>query len=119
MLLDEMLSHRIARELRDRGHDADSVNGNRRLEALSDPEVLDLARQARRAVVTNNVRDFRRLHHAAVAPGGPGHFGIVFMASGYRRTKDDIGRIVSALEAVLQAHPGERDLMDREIWLGS
>lgn len=117
MLLDEMLSHRIASDLRDRGHDVESVNGNRRLEALSDMEVLDLARRDRRAVVTNNVRDFRRLHHAAVAPGGPGHFGIVFMASGYRRTKDDVGRIVAALEAVLEAHPGERDLTDRETWL--
>lgn len=52
-----------------------------------------------------------------MAPGGPGHFGVVFMASGYRRTKGDIGRIVAALETVLEAHPGERELTDREIWL--
>jgi predicted nuclease of predicted toxin-antitoxin system len=44
LLLDEMLSPAIARELRDRGHDAEAVAGHPDREALSDPDVLALAR---------------------------------------------------------------------------
>ena len=42
---------------------------------------------------------------------------MVFMGGNYRRTKHDVGRIVSALEAKLSDHPGERDLADGETWL--
>lgn len=79
--------------------------------------MLDLARLQRRAVVTNNVVDFRSLHHAAITPGGPGHVGMVFMAGNYRRTKADVGRIVTALEAKLQDYLGEADLANGEAWL--
>ena len=93
LLLDEMLSPAIARELRSRGHDVESVAGNPDREALSDPDVLALARAEHRAVVTNNLRDFRPLHHEAITPGGAGHFGMIFMPGSYRRTKADTGRI--------------------------
>jgi hypothetical protein len=59
-----MLWPAIARELTARGHDVQSVAGHPDREALSDPEVLSLARAERLAVVTNNVRDFRPLHEA-------------------------------------------------------
>lgn len=114
LLLDEMLSPAIARELRSRGHDVEPVAGDSHREALSDPEVLALARAERRAVVTNNLRDFRPLHHEAVTPGGAGHFGMIFMAAGYGRTR---ARIIAALEAVLTAYPGEDDLANGEAWL--
>ena len=117
LLLDEMPSPSIARELRSRGHDVTAMKENAEWESLSDPEVMDLARREHRAVVTNNLRDYRPLHHAAITPGGGGHFGMVFMAGNYRRTKHDVGRIVSALEAKLSDHPGERDIADGETWL--
>jgi predicted nuclease of predicted toxin-antitoxin system len=59
LLLDEMLSPAIARELRQRGHDAESVAGHPDREAQSDPEVLAPAKTEHRAIVTNNLRDFR------------------------------------------------------------
>jgi hypothetical protein len=80
-------------------------------------EVMDLARSQRRAVVTNNVVDGGPLHHEAVTPGGMGHFGMVFMPGDYRRTKADIGRIVTALEVKLAEFPGEEDLANGEAWL--
>ena len=55
LLLDEMLSPAIARELRARGHDVESVAGQPDRESLSDPQVLGLARAEHRAVVTNNL----------------------------------------------------------------
>lgn len=115
--MDEMLAPVIARELRARGHDAEAIAGHAGREALSDHEVMDLARAEHRAIVTNNLRDFRPLHHEAIAPGGPGHYGMIFMPSGYRRTKDDTGRIINALEAKLRQYAGENDLANGEDWI--
>jgi len=117
LLLDEMLSPAIARELRSRGHDVESIAGSPDREALSDPEVLAFARTEHRVVVTNNLRDFRPLHHEAITPGGAGHFGMIFMPSNYRRTNADTGRIIAALETLLAQHPGEKDLANGEAWL--
>jgi hypothetical protein len=112
-----MLPAVIAEQLRARGHDVEAINVNPALEGLSDPDVFDLARPERRAVATNNIVDFRPLHHAAITPGGPGHHGMVFMAGNYRRTKADTGRIVTALDAKLEQYPGEADLANGETWL--
>lgn len=117
LLLDEMLSPAVARELRSRGHDVEPVAGNPDREALSDPEVLALARAEHRALVTNNLRDFRPLHHEAVIPGGAGHFGMIFIPGRYRRTRADIGKIIAALEAILAQYPGEENLANGEAWL--
>lgn len=117
LLLDEMLSPTIARELRSNGHDVEAIKGDARREGLSDLEVLELARRERRAIVTNNLRDYRRLHQAALTPGGEGDFGMVFVPGGYRRTKRDIGRIVRALEAILREHPDDDALANGETWL--
>jgi predicted nuclease of predicted toxin-antitoxin system len=117
LLLDEMLSPAIARELRDRGHDAEAVAGHPDREALPDPDVLALARAEHRALVTNNLRDFRPLHHVAITPGGPGHYGMIFIPGTYRRTRDDTGKIVTALEGLLNQQPSEDSLANGEAWL--
>ncbi len=117
LLLDEMLGPQIARELRARGHDAIGIKEREEWVAYNDDQVMDLAREERRAVVTDNLRDYRPRAAAAALPGGPGHYGMVFMPGGYRRTKADIGRIADALESKLEAHPGERGLHGQESWL--
>lgn len=117
LLLDEMLAPVIARELRARGHDVDAAASRPDCQALSDPEILALARAEHRSIVTNNIRDFRPLHHEAIIPGGPGHFGMIFMPGNYRRTKADIGKIIAALETALARYPGDEDLANAEAWL--
>jgi len=117
LLLDEMLSPVIARELQARGYDVQAVAAHPQRETLPDPEVLALARAEWRAVVTNNVRDFRPLHVEAVMPGGPGHYGMIFMSGNYRRTKSDIGRIIAALEVKLLQYPAGEALANAEEWL--
>ena len=117
LLLDEMLSPAIARELRERGHDVLAVADHPGWVALSDPDVMALARTERRAVVTNNLRDYRLLHADAITPGGSGQFGMIFMPSTYRRAKEDTGRIIAALEAKLAEYPGDEDLANGECWL--
>jgi hypothetical protein len=42
---------------------------------------------------------------------------MVFMAGDYRRTKADIGRIVTALQGKLEQYPGDTDLANGETWL--
>jgi len=101
LLLDEMFSPAVARELQSRGHDVESVGGRSDWQAVSEAEVIEVARRERRAIVTNNLRDFRPPHHEAIVPGGSGHFGVVFVPGGYRSAKADIGRIVTALERKL------------------
>lgn len=117
LLLDEMLSPAITRELQARGYDVQAVAAHPEREALPDPEVLAFARAERRAVVTNNVRDFRPLHVEAVLPGGPGHYGMIFMPGNYRRTRSDIGRIIAALEVKLIQHPADEALANAGEWL--
>jgi hypothetical protein len=117
LLLDEMLSPLIAELLRDRGHDVEAIVASTAHRALSDDEVMVLVRDEGRALVTDNIVDFRPRHFAAVVPGGPGHFGMVFLPSGYRRSRADIGRLVEALEMKLAEYPGDRDLADAETWL--
>ena len=41
---------------------------------------------------------------------------MIFMPGTHRRTKNDIGRIVAALEAKLGQYPGEEDLVNAEEW---
>lgn len=112
-----MLSPVIARELQARGHDVQAVAAHPERAALPDPEVLALARAERRALVTNNVRDFRPLHVEAVVPGGPGHYGMIFMSGNYRRAKNGIGRIIAALEVKLTQYPSDEALVNSEEWL--
>jgi len=117
LLLDEMLSPAIAGELRAHGHDVEAIKEHAEWWAYDDPQVLDLARRERRVIVTDNLVDMRPLHYEAIAPGGSGDYGMLFIPGGYRRRRADTGRIVTALAEKLDAYPDERDLADGEDWL--
>jgi len=117
LLLDEMLSPAIAGELRARGYDVEAIKEHAEWRAYDDPQVLDLARLERRAIVTDNLVDMRPLHYEAIVPGGPGDYGMLFIPGGYPRRRADTGKIVTALQEKLDAYPGERDLADGEDWL--
>ena len=117
LLLDEMLSPAIAGELRARGYDVEAIKEHSEWRAYDDPQVLDLARREHRAIVTDNLVDMRPLHYEAIAPGGPGDYGMLLIPGGYRRRRADTGRIVTALAEKLDAYTGERDLADGEDWL--
>ena len=117
LLLDEMLAPEIARRLRKRGHDVVAIAEREAWVSYSDDGVIALAREEHRAVVTNNLRDFRPRAAAAALPGGPGHYGLVCIPGTYRRTRADIGRIARALEEKLAAHPGDNGLYNQETWV--
>ena len=117
LLLDEMLSSAIARELRARGHDVEAIQEHPEWCSYEDPQVLVLARDERRAIVTDNLVDMRPLHYEAIAPGGLGDYGMIFIPGGRPRTRGNTGKIVAALEQKLTAYPGENDLANGEDWL--
>ncbi len=112
LLLDEMYPRLIARELRTRGHDVVSVHDSPGAGAPDD-QVMDHARQDGRAVVTENVRDFRPLADLALASGA-NHHGIVFTTD-RRWPRSDPGSLIVALEALLASTP--KQPVDAEIWL--
>ena len=116
LLLDEMLTPHIARELRTRGHDVEAIADHPDWAGLSDSQIMVIARTEHRAIVTNNLRDYRPLHSEAITPGGHGHLGMIFIPGNYRRTKAGTGRIIAALEEKLAQYPGEADLADSEAW---
>jgi hypothetical protein len=114
LLLDEMISWRIAADLRARGHDVVAVKRDRTaLEGRLDPTLLAAAALERRAVVTNNVRDYRQAHERMLARGED-HYGVVYTYDDtLPRMKVAIPLWVETLEQFLVAHPAEDTLMNR------
>ena len=112
LLLDEMYPSLIARELRARGHDVVSVHESPG-SGTSDERVLDHARSEGRAVLTENVRDFRPLAEALIV-AGESHAGLVFTTD-KRWPRTDPGRLMSALDSLLASTAGQPT--NAELWL--
>jgi hypothetical protein len=108
LLLDAMYTPVIAEQLRRRGHDVVSARERPRLAELSDESLLAFAQSQRRAIVTENVPDFLGLD-AQYREQSRDHFGMILTTDhGYsRHAAGGIGRLVTTLDAWLQAHPEE------------
>ena len=105
----------IAEQLRLRGYDVDAVAERPGLRGQSDDAVFVRAQAEERAVVTENVGDYRRIA-TYQSPGGSIHYGLI-STSNRRFPRSDsrtFGRMVSALDNVLSR---EADLTGREYWL--
>lgn len=117
LLLDEHYSPEIAEHLRRRGHDVVAVSERPELRGLADEVQFATSPEQRRAIVTENVGDFRPLL-ANAARAGTTNYGLVCVsARRFPRSKNTIGRMVEALHALLGAHPGDDAVRDRELWL--
>lgn len=108
LLLDEMYAPTIAEQLRARGHDAASVHDPeyRTLEGEPDDEVWAAAVAADRVLVTENVQDFRRIETHALARAQPAA-RLIFTTDRQfpRGDPATIGRLVTALDALLDTEP--------------
>lgn len=111
LLLDEMYPPVIAEQLRARGHDVVSVHDAdyRRLEGAPDEEVFAAALAEERALVTENVPDFRRLEADALARG-EAHAALVFTSNRQfpRGEPGTTGRLIESLHTLLSEAPMPR-----------
>ena len=108
LLLDEMYTPTIAEQLRARGHDAASIHDPeyRMLEGEPDDEVWAAAIAGDRALVSENVQDFRRIEANALAHAQP-VARLIFTTDRQfpRGDPATLGRPVSALDALLATNP--------------
>jgi predicted nuclease of predicted toxin-antitoxin system len=117
LLLDEHYSPEIARQLRGRGHDVVAVAERTDLVGLGDDELLRRMAPERRAIVTNNVKDFMPLATRTALAAGE-HYGLLFTSDrSMPRRIDAIGRLVEALDGFLERHQGEDSYRNQVQWL--
>jgi hypothetical protein len=104
LLLDEMYPPVVAEQLRARGHDVVSVHDPeyRRLEGGPDEEAFAAALAESRALVTENVPDFRRLEAEALAHG-EAHAALVFTSNRQfpRGKPGTTGHLIDALHTLM------------------
>ena len=109
LLLDEMYPATLAEQLRARGHDVVSVHDadDHHLEGVPDAEVFAAAIADDRALITENVADFRRLETDALGRDAPSP-RLIFTTNRQfpRGLAGTVGRLVLALDAAL-AEPRE------------
>jgi predicted nuclease of predicted toxin-antitoxin system len=113
-ILDEQLSPQIAALLRQAGYDVDAVASRADLAGRSDRIILEVATREGRAVVTNNIKDFRPLAAEWLAQGRV-HAGLILLPSTRTRSRHAIAAVAAAIEGVLRDHPG--GLSGSERWI--
>lgn len=113
-----MISPRIARALRERGHDVQATKGDRPdLESTPDLAIVRRVRDEQRAIVTNDIDDFQPIHNRFLAAGEQ-HYGIIFTSdASLPRNKASIPLWLETLGALLEATPGEEALRSRVRYL--
>jgi Domain of unknown function (DUF5615) len=118
LLLDEHFSPEIARQLRARGHDVIAVKEHPELIGRSDRVHFASMPEQRRAIVTQDLGDFRPLLAEAMRAATK-TYGLVCVPARVSLSRGAIGQIVGSLEHLLRQSPGDDDLIDRggEVWL--
>lgn len=87
------------------------------LAGAADDRVLSSAARDRRAVVTNNITDFRLLH-AEYLKTNTTHCGIVYIPTGKCGLRgDQLGSLITALDGLLNQLAAEDTLRDLEYFL--
>ena len=100
--------------LRERGHDVLAVDQSPELRELEDPELLRLAKEEGRILVTSNVGDFME-HITAWAHAGESHEGVIMVV--YQATRARFGVLIRGIEELLEGTSQEQ-WTDRIRWLG-
>lgn len=114
VLLDEHLSSQLAVELRARGLDAEAVSERVGMRGSLDEQVMEVAAREGRAVVTNNVKDFRPIAAARLAQG-KGHGGLILLPSTRSRSRSAVGALAEGVERIVRDNAA--GLADSERWV--
>jgi hypothetical protein len=113
-LLDEQLSPLIAQLLQERGLDVVAAAERSELVEASDREIVEAATREQRAVVTNDIKDFRPIA-AERLTDGRGHAGLILLPASRSRSRDATGALAGAIEVLMRAHPD--GVADSEYWI--
>jgi uncharacterized protein with PIN domain len=106
LVLDANLSpRRVGKALRARGHDVLALAEDRALEGLDDPDVLRLAAEDDRILVTRNSRDVAPLVREW-AEAGRSHAGVILI---WTLDHDQFADIVAAIERHLARYPTQKN----------
>jgi predicted nuclease of predicted toxin-antitoxin system len=115
LLLDEMHAPVVAQQLRQRGYNVVAVAEEPSLRAMTDEEVFVWAAEQRRRIVTENVKDFRRLLARSGQMGLP-VASVLFTSSRlFPRVRRNPGPLIAALDAWLTSDDAPRRV--EEDWL--
>ena len=118
LLLDEMISPRIALALRDLGWDVHAIKKDRAdLQAQADADIVRLMKAELRVIVTNNVNDFMPIHNLLLRQGDS-HAGMIFtFDSTMPRNKDSNPTWIKGMDALLREHPSDNAMVNRILHL--
>lgn len=112
-----MFSGAIARQLRNKGHDALAVVADPALIALPEEQILAHAASTGRALVTANIKDFIPLD-ARYRAASQAHAGLILVsAKAFPQDRSYTAAVTSALSALLdqptQLQPGQVTFLPR------
>lgn len=115
LFLDAHVSgRRVARALREAGHDVRAADEEGELAGLEDTDLLVLASSEGRILVTFDVKDFIPILREW-AEGGKRHAGCILVPSSIRH--EHFGTIISGIEDAFGEIPEQEDWPDRVYWL--
>lgn len=114
-LLDAQLSFHIADLLQRKRLDVEAITSRNDIpDNTPDARVLEIGAAEARAVVTNNIRDFRPLATERLR-SGQDHAGLILVPSSRPRTKAAVQALADDIERVLVDNPG--GLANSERWI--
>ena len=113
-LLDEQLSPQIAVLLRQVGLDVEAVADRPDLVGRSDIVIFEVACREDRAVITNNIKDFRPLAAQWLAKGRV-HGGLILLPSARTRTRAATTMLADRIACILRDNP--HGLASSERWI--
>jgi predicted nuclease of predicted toxin-antitoxin system len=102
LLLDEMLSGRIAEGLRQHDHDALAIEEMTNLRGLSDPDLFAHAQELKRAIVTYNREDFLALDREYQSRERPHHGIVILHPRRFPQGDASTGKLLAALSRFIE-----------------
>lgn len=115
LLLDAHLSGRVVgRHLREQGHDVLALDEQKNLEGLDDPDVLELATQEGRILLTHNVKDFPDILRDW-ADEGREHAGCIILVG---IQLGQFGQLIRSIDAALGGASEQHDWVNRSMLVG-
>jgi len=120
LVLNEMWSSAIARQLRERGHDVVAATElPRRYRGVPDHEFFARAQEDGRAIVTDNIGDYEPLRLDCERRGQRHHGVIYALSPAFDRHHGEaiVGLMVRALEQLVYTLPPAQGPADTAHWL--